>query len=74
LALVENRQEAIQIVAQINLSFGETFALGSWGNLQALVGERNGVVIIHLAGVLEAEEILQGALFWPGDVSANRVL
>ena len=68
LSVVENRQAALHGMVQIDPGFGVALAARSGWDLQAVVVERDGVVVGHRAGVLEAEIVGWITFLWPGDI------
>ena len=69
LSLIENGQAAIHGVVQIDPGLGVALAPGTGWDLQAIVVERDGVVVGHRAGVFEAEVVRWIPLGWPGEIS-----
>lgn len=73
LSLIENGQATIHGVVQIDPGFGVALAAWTGRDLQAIVVERNGVVVGHYAGVLEAEVVGWVTLLGPGQKSGARL-
>ena len=73
LSVVEDCQAAIHGVVQSDLGFGVALAAWSGRDLQTVVVERDGVVVGHGAGVLEAEVVRWITLGWPGEISRARL-
>jgi hypothetical protein len=69
LSLIENCQAAIHGVVQLNPGFGVALAAWSGWDLQAMVVERDGVIVSHRAGELEAEIVGWVPLLRPGHIS-----
>ena len=70
-SLMEDGQAAIHVMMQFHPGFGKAFALGSRGDLETVMIERNRVVIGHCPVVLEAE--IEGGvlIFGPRQVSRS---
>ena len=59
------------MLPHLNAGFGITVAVGIGGDLQALSGEGDGVIIGHRAGVFEAKESFDLIRFGPRDIGGT---
>ena len=59
IALVDDDQGAIQELPDMDARFSVAGAIRAWRDLQPLSIERDGIVVVHSAPMLEAEDVIK---------------